>query len=43
VSAFAAKLTPTPRDPTLHLDREWPWAAQLANACPRLRTAPWPG
>jgi hypothetical protein len=43
VCAIAAKLTRTARVPTLHLDREWPWAAQLANACPRLRTAPWPG
>jgi hypothetical protein len=43
VCAIAAKLTRTARVLTLHLDREWPWAAQLATAFARLRTAPWPG
>lgn len=43
ICAIAAKLTRTARVPTLHLDRDWPWAPQLATAFTRLRTAPWPG
>ena len=43
ICGIAAKLTRTARVHTLHLDREWPWAAQLATAFTRLRTAPWPG
>jgi hypothetical protein len=42
ICAIAAKLTRTARVPTLHLDRDWPWAHHLANAFTRLRTAPWP-
>ncbi|WP_414942910.1 IS1380 family transposase [Amycolatopsis sp. cmx-11-51] len=42
ICAIAAKLTRTARIPTLHLDRDWPWAHHLANAFTRLRTAPWP-
>jgi hypothetical protein len=42
ICAIAAKLTRTARVPTLHLDRDWPWCQQLANAFTRLRTAPWP-
>lgn len=43
ICGIAAKLTRTARVLTLHLDRDWPWAAQLATAFTRLRTAPWPG
>jgi hypothetical protein len=43
VCGIAAKLTRTARVPTLRLDRDWPWAQQLATAFTRLRTAPWPG
>lgn len=43
ICGIAAKLTRTARVPTLHLDRDWPWARQLATAFTRLRTAPWPG
>lgn len=43
ICGIAAKLTRTARVLTLHLDREWPWASQLADAFARLRTAPWPG
>ncbi|MGH2668642.1 MAG: IS1380 family transposase, partial [bacterium] len=39
ICAIAAKLTRTARVLTLHLDREWPWATQLATAFTRLRTA----
>jgi hypothetical protein len=42
ICAIAAKLTRTARIPTLHLDRDWPWAHHLATAFTRLRTAPWP-
>lgn len=43
ICGIAAKLTRTARILTLRLDREWLWAAQLATAFTRLRTAPWPG
>jgi hypothetical protein len=43
ICAIAAKLTRTARVWTLHLDQDWPWARQLANAFARLRAAPWPG
>jgi hypothetical protein len=42
ICAIAAKLTRTARVWTLHLDRDWPWTRQLANAFIRLRAAPWP-
>jgi hypothetical protein len=43
ICALAGKITRTARVTTLHLDRDWPWAQQLATAFTRLRTAPWPG
>lgn len=43
ICAVAAKLTRTARVPTLHLDRDWPWAEHLATAFTRLRAATWPG
>jgi hypothetical protein len=42
ICAIAAKLTRTARTTTMHLDRDWPWCHQLANAFTRLRTATWP-
>jgi hypothetical protein len=39
----AARLTRTARCWRLRLDRDWPWAAALAQAFDRLRAAPWPG
>jgi hypothetical protein len=43
ICTVAGKLTRTARITTMHLDRDWPWAQQLANAFTRLRAAPWPG
>jgi hypothetical protein len=33
----AGRITMTGRTATLHLQREWPWARQLADAFDRLR------
>jgi hypothetical protein len=38
----AARLVHTGRRWHLKLDRDWPWAEDLANAFARLRAAPWP-
>ena len=38
----AARLIHTGRRWHLKLDRDWPWAADLATAFARLRAAPWP-
>jgi len=42
VGHVAARLVRTGRCWRLRLDRDWPWAAQLATAFNRLRAAPWP-
>jgi hypothetical protein len=42
VLAIAARLIRTGRTWRLRLDRDWPWATQLATAFSRLRAAPWP-
>jgi Transposase DDE domain group 1 len=42
VGHVAARLVRTGRSWRLRLDRDWPWAAQLATAFNRLRAAPWP-
>jgi hypothetical protein len=39
----AGRLVRTGRRLILRLDKNWPWASDLANAFNRLRTAPWPG
>ncbi len=38
----AARLTRTARTWQLKIDKDWPWATQLATAFARLRAAPWP-
>ncbi|MCA1693337.1 MAG: IS1380 family transposase [Actinobacteria bacterium] len=40
--AIAGRLTHTGRTRHLQLDRDWPWAKDLARAFDRLRAAPWP-
>ena len=42
VCHLAARLVRTGRSWRLRLDRDWPWASQLATAFDRLRAAPWP-
>ena len=42
VGHVAARLVRTGRSWRLRLDRDWPWAVQLATAFNRLRAAPWP-
>jgi hypothetical protein len=42
VCGVAGRLTRSGRSSTLRLDRDWPWARQLATAFARLRAAPWP-
>jgi len=39
----AGRLITTGRRQILRLDRNWPWATDLAAAFNRLRTTPWPG
>ncbi len=39
----AGKLVRTGRRLILRLDKDWPWATDLAAAFNRLRAAPWPG
>ena len=39
----AGRLVHSGRRQILRLDRNWPWATDLAAAFNRLRTAPWPG
>ena len=38
----AARLVRTGRRCHLKIDRDWPWAVDLATAFARLRAAPWP-
>jgi Transposase DDE domain group 1 len=38
----AARLVRTARQWHLKIDRDWPWASELAAAFARLRAAPWP-
>jgi hypothetical protein len=38
----AGRLVRTGRRLILRLDKDWPWATDLANAFNRFRTAPWP-
>ena len=38
----AARLTRSGRRWHLRIDKDWPWATQLATAFARLRAAPWP-
>lgn len=42
ICAIAGRLISSGRQKTLQLDRDWPWAADLATAFDRLRAAPWP-
>jgi hypothetical protein len=42
IAGIAARITRSGRRTTLHLDRDWPWTTQLADAFTRLRAAPWP-
>ncbi len=42
VLSMAARLIRTGRGWRLRLDKDWPWATQLATALARLRAAPWP-
>lgn len=39
----AGRLVRTGRRLILRLDKDWPWATDLADAFNRLRAAPWPG
>lgn len=36
----AGKITTSARRPTLHLDRDWPWLADLTAAFQRIRALP---
>jgi hypothetical protein len=42
ICAIAGRLTRSSRARHLQLDRDWPWAQDLARAFDRLRAAPWP-
>jgi hypothetical protein len=42
ICGIAGRLARSSRRATLHLDRDWPWTRQLAEAFARLRAAPWP-
>ena len=42
ISAIAGQLVTSGRQWRLHLDKDWPWASDLATAFMRLRAAPWP-
>jgi hypothetical protein len=42
ICAIAGQLIRSGRQRHLQLDRDWPWAKDLARAFDRLRTAPWP-
>jgi hypothetical protein len=42
ICAVAGRLTRSGRHTRLRLDRDWPWANDLATAFDRLRAAPWP-
>ena len=42
ITSIAGRLVRTGRRWQLRLDRDWPWATQLATAFARLRAAPWP-
>jgi hypothetical protein len=42
VCSIAGRLTRRSRTSHLQLDRDWPWAKDLARAFDRLRAAPWP-
>jgi Transposase DDE domain group 1 len=42
ITSIAGRLTRSGRSWQLKLDRDWPWATQLATAFARLRAAPWP-
>ena len=42
VCSIAGRLTHSSRTWHLQLDRDWPWAKDLAKAFDRLRAAPWP-
>jgi len=42
VCAIAGRLIRSGRTRHLQLDRDWPWAKDLARAFDRLRAAPWP-
>jgi hypothetical protein len=42
ICTIAGRLTHSSRSRHLQLDRDWPWAKDLARAFDRLRAAPWP-
>lgn len=42
ICAIAGRLAHSGRQRHLQLDRDWPWAKDLARAFDRLRAAPWP-